>query len=390
MSAIYLDNNATTRTDPRVVEAMLPYFTNDYGNPASSSHVFGWAAGEAVDKAREEVAALLGAEPREVFFTSGATEACNLAIKGVFEPLAGMQTHFITQQTEHAAVLQTAKQLEKAGVKVTYLPVDAYGQVSVDAVRDAITDDTIMVSIMTANNEIGTVNRTAEIGALCASKGVLFHTDATQSIGKIPIDVAAMDIHLLSCSAHKLHGPKGIGALYMRRGRPRVRLVAQTHGGGQERGYRSGTLNVTGIVGFGVSARLCREEMEAEIPELTRLRDRLIGELTANLPGATLVGHPTERLPNNVSLYIPGVHADGLMASLPDIAISSGSACSSAAVHASHVLTALNGPPEMSHCTIRLGVSRFTTDDEITAAVARITAEAQRLRQLTAVIAPEA
>jgi len=383
MAAIYLDNNATTRTDPRVVTAMLPFFTEAYGNAASTSHSFGWTAEEAVEQARQETALLIGADSREVVFTSGATEACNMAIKGVAALYRDKPSHIITQVTEHPAVLETCAVLEQNGVRVTYLPVDQYGQVSPADIESAMGPETILVSIMAANNEIGTLNDLTAIGAICADRNILFHTDATQAVGKIPIDAEKLGIGLLSLSAHKFHGPKGVGALYVRRRNPRVRLITQMDGGGQERGRRSGTLNVPGIVGLGEAARICREELSSEHEMLAALRDRLISGILAEVEGAALVGHPLQRLPNNASIYLPGVDSDALLAALPDVAISSGSACSSAAVKPSHVLTALSGPADLARSTVRAGVSRFTTEAQIDTVVQRIASETARLRRLT-------
>lgn len=386
MKAIYLDNNATTRVDPAVVEAMLPFFTEVYGNASSSSHAYGWAAIDCVDTARKQVADLLGADEQEIVFTSGATESCNLALKGVFELYRGAPAHLVTQVTEHPAVLETARILEAQGVPVTYLPVDSVGRVRLSDIMDAIRPETVLVSIMAANNEIGAINDLAAIGSLCRERNILFHTDATQAVGKLEIDVEQMGIHMLSCSAHKMHGPKGVGALYARRRRPSVKLKAQIDGGGQERGRRSGTLNVPGIVGFGAAAAICRENLSRESAELSAMRDRLIDGLLSAVEGAALVGPADCRLVNNASIYIPGVNSEALMASLRDIAISSGSACSSAAVKPSHVLTALGGPSDLAQSTIRLGVSRFTTEQEIDTAIRRIAAEAARLRQLMSTV----
>ena len=383
ITTIYLDNNATTRTDPRVVAAMLPFFTDMYGNAASVSHSFGWSAEEAVERAREETGALIGADAREIVFTSGATEACNLALKGIASLHGDKPPHIVTQVTEHPAVLETAAVLEQSGVRVTYLPVDRYGQVAPGDVSAAIGPETALVSIMAANNEIGTINDLAAIGEVCAARNVLFHTDATQAVGKIPIDVERLGIHLLSLSAHKFHGPKGVGALYIRRRNPRVRLITQMDGGGQERGRRSGTLNVPGIVGLGEASRISREALAGEQIVLARLRDRLIDGILGAVDGAALVGHPARRLPNNASIYLPGIESDALLAALPDVAISSGSACSSAAVKPSHVLSALPGPADLARSTVRAGVSRFTTEAEVDTAVRRIAFETEKLRRLT-------
>ena len=384
MAPIYLDNNATTRTDPRVVEAMLPYFFDVYGNASSSSHAFGWAAEEAVERARQEVADLIGAQPREIVFTSGATEACNLALKGVADAFGDRPVHIITQATEHPAVLETLRTLIGRRVRITVLSVDNFGRVAPGDIEAALCDDTIMVAVMAANNEIGTLQPVAEIGRLCADRAILFMTDATQAAGKIPVDVAAWNAHLLALSAHKFHGPKGVGALYIRSRNPRVRIACQMDGGGQERGRRSGTLNVTGIVGMGAAARLCRESINSEPANLARMRNNLVSRLVGGLgPGAKLVGHPEARLPNNASIFIPGVEAEALLAALPHIALSTGSACASAAVKPSHVLGALPDGHILGNHTIRLGVSRFTTSEEIDTAVGGILQVVQKLRAMS-------
>jgi len=377
---IYLDNNATTRTDPRVVEAMLPYFAEIYGNAASRSHAFGWAAEEAVATARAQVAALIEADPREVVWTSGATESDNLALKGVME-LATPGSHFITVTTEHQAVLDTAKHLEQSGCRVTYLGVDSTGQISLDELRAAMTPETVLVSTMMGNNEMGTLQPVAAIGALCRERGILFHSDATQCIGKMPVSMAALPIDLMSFTAHKMHGPKGVGALYVRRRAPRVRLTAQMDGGGHERGMRSGTLNVPGIVGFGKAAQICQNELGEEQVHLTLLRDRLIQGILGSIQGTRLNGHPTERLPHNANIAFEGMEADALLAALPEVALSTGSACSSEAVTPSYVLTAL-GLGKLAHSSLRFGVSRFTTAEEVDWVVSKLEGVSSRLRQL--------
>ncbi len=379
---IYLDNNATTRTDPRVAEAMLPFFSEIYGNAASRSHAFGWAAEEAVVFARTQVAALIGADPREIVWTSGATEADNLALKGVLEKLESAPGgHLITVATEHQAVLDSARHLEHQGRRVTYLGVDAQGRISLDDLQAALTSETVLVSAMMGNNEIGTLQPVAEIGALCRERGVLFHTDATQCIGKMPVDMAALPIDLMSFTAHKMHGPKGVGALYVRRRAPRVRLTAQMDGGGHEHGMRSGTLNVPGIVGFGKAAQICQNDLPAEQALLTELRDRLIRGILEGVAGTRLNGHPTERLPHNASIAFEGIEADALLAGLPEVALSTGSACSSEALTPSHVLTAI-GLGKLAHSSVRFGVSRFTTREEIDWVVGKIVDVSRRLRQL--------
>ena len=383
MTPIYLDNNSTTKPDPRVIEAMLPFLTEIYGNAASRSHAFGWAAEEAVTKARGQVAALIGADPREIVWTSGATESNNLALKGVLEKLAPNGGHLITAVTEHKAVLDTAKHLEHAGHQVTYLGVDSFGQIDLEEFRAALTSETTLVSIMTGNNEIGTLQPIAEIGALCRERGVLFHTDATQSVGKLPIDVSTLPVDLLSCTAHKLHGPKGVGALYVRRRAPRVRLTGQMDGGGHEGGMRSGTLNVPGIVGFGKACEICQNELPAEMPRLVALRERLISGILGTIQGTRLNGHPSERLPHNVNIAFEGVEGDALMASLPGVALSTGSACSSESLSASYVLQAIGLPDALAYASLRFGVSRFTTDAEIDYVLHKLPGIVDRLRALS-------
>ena len=381
---VYLDNHATTPVDPRVLEAMLPYFSEHFGNAASRSHPFGWAAEEAVERARGEIAALIGAAPREIVLTSGATESDNLAIKGVVEFYADRGNHLITAATEHHAVLDSCKALEKAGrAAVTVLPVGADGVVDPDAVRRAITPRTVLISIMHANNEIGSLHPIAEIGRIAKAAGVLLHSDAAQSAGKVPIDVDAMGIDLLAFTAHKLYGPKGCGALYVRGAAPRVRLAAQMHGGGHERGRRSGTLNVPGAVGLGRACALAELEMDAERVRLTALRDRLQRGLTEQLDDVTLNGHPTQRLAGNLHLSFAAVEADSLLAALPDVALSSGSACTSATLEPSHVLRAIGLDDEAAHASIRFGLGRFTSEDDIDYAIERVVHEVRRLRALS-------
>ncbi len=378
---IYLDNNATTRTDPRVVDAMLPYFSEIYGNAASQSHAFGWAAATAVSTARAQVAELIGADPREIVWTSGATESDNLAIKGVMELFPDPGSHFITAVTEHQAVLDTAKHLEQTGRRVTYLSVDSFGQISLDALRAALTPETVLVSLMMGNNEIGTLQPVAEIGALCREHGVLFHSDATQCIGKMPVSMETLPIDLMSLTAHKMYGPKGVGALYVRRRAPRVRLTAQMDGGGHERGMRSGTLNVPGIVGFGKAAQICQNELADEQPKLVFLRDRLIGRILETIEGTRLNGHPTERLPHNANIAFEGLEADALLAGLPEVALSTGSACSSEAVSPSHVLSAI-GLGSLARSSVRFGLSRDTTEEEVDWVVSKLGEVAGRLHRL--------
>jgi len=380
---IYLDNNATTRTDPRVVEAMLPFFAEVYGNAASRGHSFGWAAEEAVAQARAQVASLIGADPREIVWTSGATEADNLALKGVMERYADKGDHLVTVTTEHKAILDAAKHLEVTGRRVTYLGVNQEGRVDLNALEDALTDQTVLVSVMMGSNEIGTLQPIAEIGALCRARGVLFHTDATQCVGKMPVSIQDLPIDLMSFTAHKMHGPKGVGALYVRRRSPRVRLSAQMDGGGHEQGMRSGTLNVPGIVGFGKAAQLCENELAGEQAYLTRRRDRLIGGILGTIDGTALNGHPTERLPHNANLAFEGVEGDALLAALPDVALSTGSACSSESLEPSYVLRALGMGDARAYSSLRFGVSRFTTDEEIDYVLDRLPDAVARLRRLS-------
>lgn len=375
---VYLDYNATTPCDPRVVEAMLPFFTEVFGNAASRSHAFGWAAGEAVDIAREQVAALIGAEPKEIVFTSGATEADNLALKGVFDRYAAKGSHIITCQTEHKAVLDTCKHIEKMGGEVTYLPVDPYGLVDPMAVEAAVRPTTILIALMYANNETGVIHPIRDISATARKHGILFFCDATQAIGKISVDVQADGIDLLACSAHKLYGPKGTGALYVRRKNPRVSLLPQMDGGGHERNMRSGTLNVPGIVGFGMAADLCRQSLDAEAPRLAALRDRLETALLG-LGGTLLNGHPTLRLPNTTNLSFRNIESQSLMLSVArEIALSSGSACTSASIEPSYVLKAMGVPDDLAHASLRLSLGRFTTPGEIDYTVTHLTAAVTR------------
>jgi len=383
MAMIYLDNNATTRTDPRVVEAMLPYFTERYGNAASLTHAFGRAADEAVDLAREQVAVLIGAHPRDIVFTSGATESDNLALKGVAAMYRPKGDHLLTVATEHKAVLDPIRRLGREGFQVTILPVDARGHVSVDAMAQALTPRTILVSVMAANNEIGTLQPIREIGRLCKERGVLFHTDAAQAAGKVPLDVEDMGIDLLSLSAHKMYGPKGVGALYVRRRDPRVRLEPQMDGGGQERGLRSGTSNVPAIVGFGVACELCRQEMAAEANRLTDLRERLRRGIQEELSDVSANGHPTERLPGNLNLSFGGVKGEALLMALGDVAVSSGSACTTASLEPSYVLKALGLDDELAHGSIRFGLGRFNTAEEVDAVVRDVVRVVRYLRALS-------
>jgi len=380
---IYLDNNATTRVDPRVLEAMLPYFCEEYGNAASRSHRFGWEAERAVETGREQVAAVIGADAKEIIFTSGATEGNNIAIKGVAAMYGERGKHIITQVTEHKAVIDPCKWLEQQGYRVTFLPVDRYGRVSAEDVRAALTDDTILVSIMHGNNEIGTIQPVAAIGALCKERGVLFHTDACQTFGKVPIDVEAMGIDLLTCSAHKIHGPKGVGALYVRRKKPRVRCEPVIHGGGHERGMRSGTLNVPGIVGLGKAAELCRVSLDTAPAALGRRRARLRDAIVSQLDEVYVNGHPTERTPTNLNVSFAYVEGKSLMMGMSDVAVSSGSACTSASLEPSYVLKALGVGDELAHSSIRFSLGRFNTQAEVDSVAERLVAAVRKLREMS-------
>jgi cysteine desulfurase len=362
---VYLDNNATTPLDPRVLDAMMPYFTRHFGNAASRSHAYGWAAEEAVELAREQVARLIGAIPQEIVFTSGATEGVNLAIKGVAEMYSSKGNHIITCQTEHKAVIDTCKHLEKKGLEITWLPVDASGMINLEELEAAIRPTTILIAIMFANNETGVIHPIREIGALAKKKEILFFTDATQAVGKIPVDVQADHIDLLSLSAHKFYGPKGAGAVYVRRRDPRVRLTAQLDGGGHERGMRSGTLNVPGIAGLGKAAELCRLEREAEAARLTSLRNRL-EEGILSLPGVVLNGHPSNRLPHTLNISFPDRDSNSLLLQFnKKLALSAGSACTSATLEPSYVLKAMGFTDERSYSALRFGLGRFSTEAEI-------------------------
>ena len=381
---IYLDNHATTPMDPRVLESMLPYFTEKFGNAASRNHAFGWEAEEGVETARKQIAKLIHADAKEIVFTSGATESNNLALKGVVEMYHEKGDHIITSSTEHRAVLDTAKTLEtKRGVKVTYLPVDKFGMVNPEDVRHAITDKTILISIMFANNEIGTINPIKAIGKIAKEKGILFHCDATQGVGKVPIDVQDMGIDLMSFSAHKIYGPKGIGALYVRKKNPRVRIAAQMDGGGHERGMRSGTLPVPLIVGFGKACELCEQEMAADAARLSVMRDRLHATITKALEDVYLNGHPTERLPHNLNVSFAYVEGESLLMGCKEIALSSGSACTSATLEPSYVLRALGVGAELAHSSIRFGLGRFTLDEEVDYAAKKIIETVTKLREMS-------
>jgi cysteine desulfurase len=380
---IYMDNNATTRTDPRVVDAMLPYFTEKYGNSASRSHAYGWEAEAAVEEGREQIAGLINASAKEIIFTSGATESNNLAIKGVAAMYKKKGNHIITQATEHKAVLDTCKRLERDGFQVTYLPVDKHGQVHAEQIHETMTDKTVLVTIMAANNEIGTLQPIKNIGKLCKEKGILFHTDAVQSLGKTPLDVEEMGIDLLSLSAHKIYGPKGIGALYVRKKDPRVRLEPQIDGGGHERGMRSGTLPVPLIVGLGKACEIAQKEMDIEVERTFRLRERLRKGIMDKLPETYLNGHPKERLPGNANISFAYVEGEGLMMGIKDVAVSSGSACTSASLEPSYVLRALGVGDELAHSSIRFGIGRFNTEAEVDFVVDLVVREVSRLREMS-------
>jgi cysteine desulfurase len=379
---IYMDNNATTAVDPRVLEAMLPYFREVFGNAASRSHSFGWTAEKATDNARDQVAALIGASGKEIVWTSGATESDNLAIKGAAEFLKDRGNHIITAQTEHKAVLDTCKRLEKEGFEVTYLPVGKDGRVDPEAVRAAMTDKTILVSIMLANNEIGSVNPVDEIGAVVKEKGALFHIDAVQGVGKIPFDVTASRADLVSLSAHKMYGPKGVGALYVRR-KPRVRLTAIIDGGGHERGMRSGTLNVPGIVGFGVAAELCQKEMPEEAKRTFELRERLRKGIESRVSDTYINGSMEHRLPGNLNISFAYVEGEAMLMALKDVAVSSGSACTSASLEPSYVLRAVGVGEELAHTSIRFGLGRFYTQEDVDYVVDRVAKKVGKLRELS-------
>jgi len=382
--AVYMDYQATTPMDPRVLEAMLPYFTQNFGNAASRNHPFGWKAEEAVEKAREQVAALIGANAKEIVFTSGATESDNLAIKGVAHFYREKGNHIITTNIEHKAVLDTCKQLELEGFEVSYLPVGKDGLISASQVEAAITDKTILVSVMHVNNEVGTIQPLAEIGKLCKSRGVLFHTDATQGVGKLEFDVEAMGIDLASFTAHKMYGPKGVGALYVRRKSPRVRISAEIHGGGHERGFRSGTLNVPGIVGFGEACEICRHEWRKDHEHATQMRDRLLARLRSELDELHINGSETWRMPYNLNISFAYVEGESLLMGINDeIAVSSGSACTSASLEPSYVLRALGVGEDLAHTSIRFGIGRFTTEDEVDYVADKVIAVVKRLREMS-------
>jgi cysteine desulfurase len=380
---IFMDNHSTTPMDPRVLEEMLPYFVEKFGNSASRNHQFGWEAEEAVENARKRIARLINCDAKEIVFTSGATESDNLALKGLVEMYKEKGDHVITCSTEHRAVLDTCKALEKRGIKVTYLPVAKDGLVNPDEVRKAITDKTILISIMLANNEIGTIHPIAEIGKIAKEKGILFHCDATQGVGKIPVDVETLKVDLMSFTAHKIYGPKGVGALYVRKKGPRVRLVPQIDGGGHERGMRSGTLPVPLVVGFGKACELCQQEMPTESKRIAALRDRLQAQIMGSLDECYLNGHPTQRLPHNLNISFAYVEGEALLMGVKEIALSSGSACTSATLEPSYVLRALGVGSDLAHSSIRFGLGRFTTEEEVDYTAKRMVEAVKRLREMS-------
>ncbi|MEO0478864.1 MAG: IscS subfamily cysteine desulfurase [Planctomycetota bacterium] len=380
---VYMDNSATTRCDPRVVEKILPFFAEDFGNAASRNHPFGWAAESAVDEARENVAKLLGAHQKEIIWTSGSTESNNLAIKGVAEMYAQKGKHLISAPTEHKAVIDPLKHLEQQGYEVTWLDVDPKGRISMEQLRDAIREDTVLVTLMAANNEIGTAHPIAEIGKLCKEKGVLFHTDATQVAGRMLLDVQEQQLDLVSLSAHKFYGPKGVGALYVRRKNPRVRLAPMLDGGGHERGMRSGTLNVTGIVGMGEAARIAREDFDQDLAHVTTLRDRLEKTIMEALPDSVINGDTDSRLPHLTNISFPYVEGESLIMGIKDVAVSSGSACTSASLEPSYVLKSLGLGDELAHSSIRFSVGRFNTEAEVDFVADQVVREVTRLREMS-------
>jgi cysteine desulfurase len=384
---IYMDNHATTQVDPRVIETMLPFFTERFGNASSRNHVFGWDSEAAVDRAREQVASLIhAASPREIVFTSGATESDNTAIKGIAEAYAQQGNHIVTCAIEHKAVLDSCKSLERKGYRVTYLPVRANGLIDLDKLRNALTDKTILISIMTANNEIGTIEPVREIGQIAKEKRILFHTDATQAVGKIPLNVEEMGIDLLSLTAHKIYGPKGVGALYVRSSKPRVKLIPLIEGGGQERGLRSGTLNVPGIVGLGKACEIAQKDMMADGERLTGLSQRLKARIVGQLDEVNLNGDPLKRLPGNLHLSFAYIEGESLLMGLKDIAVSTGSACTSASLEPSHVLRAIGLEENLAYSSIRFGLGRFNTEEEVDYTARRVVEEVRRLRELSPIL----
>ncbi len=380
---IYMDYQATTPMDPRVLEEMLPYFTNTFGNAASRNHSYGWEAEKAVDDARERLANVIGADPREIIFTSGATESDNMALKGIAELYKSKGKHIVTSMIEHKAIIDSAKRLETWGFDVTYITPGEDGITTAQMVEEALTEETILVSIMAANNEIGVLNPIREIGELCRSRKIIFHTDATQGYGKVPLDVNEDFIDLMSFTGHKIYGPKGVGALYVRRRKPRVRLAAIIDGGGHERGMRSGTLNVSGIVGFGKAAELCAEEMEEENARLASMRDKFRATLFESLDEVYVNGHETQRLSGNLNVSFPYVEGESLIMGLKDVAVSSGSACTSASLEPSYVLKAMGKGDELAHSSIRYGFGRFTTEEEVDYVAEKTVEVVNRMRDMS-------
>lgn len=380
---IYLDNNSTTPVDPRVVETMVPYFHDIPGNAASRTHPFGWKAEEAVDYGREQIANLIGVDSKEIIFTSGATESDNLALKGAFEMYSRKGNHIITLQTEHKAVLDSCKKIEKQGGQVTYLEVERNGLVDLNKLRDAITDKTILISIMWANNETGVIQPMKEIGEICAEKGILFMSDATQAVGKIPVNPKEMGIHLMAFTSHKMYGPKGVGALFVNRKNPRVKVTSQMDGGGHERGMRSGTLNVPGIVGFGKAAEVCGLDMEADSKRLSAMRDKLESNLISNLEEVYINGSVENRMPHVTNLSFKHVEGEGLMMTFNNIAVSSGSACTSASLEPSYVLMALGLGDDLAHSSIRFSLGRFNSEEDIDIAADALIKGVNHMRDLS-------
>ena len=380
---IYLDNNSTTPLDPDVLDSMMPYLTTKFGNAASKSHKYGWETEEAVELSRKKIAQLINAEQKEIIFTSGATESNNLALKGVVERYASKGNHIITSPTEHKAILDPCAYLEMHGIEVTYLKVDEYGAIDPGDLKKAIKDKTVLVSLMFANNEIGTLNHVKEIGKVCREHGVLFHTDGTQAVGKIPVDVDEMKIDLMSFSAHKIYGLKGIGALYIRSRKPRVSLIEQINGGGHEKGMRSGTLNVPGIVGFGKACEICFGVMEEESKKIMLLRDKMMNAFLENIDYCYLNGHPDKRIPNNLNMSFRFIDSEALMMEMKELAISSGSACTSATLETSYVIKAIGKSEEFARSSIRFGVGRFNTSEEIDFAIDRVIDAVKKLRKLS-------
>jgi cysteine desulfurase len=381
---VYMDHQTTTPVDRDVLEAMMPYLTDQFGDPSSRSHAWGWAAEEAVDRAREQIATLIGALPEEIFFTSGATESDNLALKGVAHAYQEQGRHIVTQQTEHRAILDSCRRLEQEGFTITYLPVDHDGLVDPEAVRQALTSQTILVSIMHANNEVGTIQPLAEIGEIVKGRGILFHSDAVQTVGKIDCQVDDLQLDLMSISAHKIYGPKGVGALYVRKTRPhRIKLTPLFEGGGHERGLRSGSLNVPGIVGLGKACEVCDHLWREEEERLTRLRERFISGIRQGLNHTYLNGHPTQRLPNNLNFSFAGVDGEALIMGMTEVACSSGSACTSTTLEPSYVLKAMGLDDALVHASIRFGLGRWTTEEEVDYTVQTVVSRVKRLREMS-------